>query len=81
MDSKYSQRRADNSTLSIGYFIRNCGCPSNKYAGSDTAVDYLAKKIITGGSGVWGEIMMAPHPSLSEEDAKTLARYILLMKK
>jgi len=54
---------------------------TNKYAGSDTAVDYLAKKIITGGSGVWGEIMMAPHPSLSEEDAKTLARYILLMKK
>lgn len=54
---------------------------ANKYAGSDTAVDYLAKKIITGGGGVWGEIMMAPHPSLSEEDAKTLARYILLMKK
>ena len=54
---------------------------ANKYAGSDTAVDYLAKKIISGGGGVWGEIMMAPHPSLSEEDARTLARYILLMKK
>ena len=54
---------------------------ANKYAGSDTAVDYMAKKIIRGGGGVWGEIMMAPHPSLSEEDAKTLARYILLMKK
>ena len=54
---------------------------ANKYAGSDTAIDYLAKKIIKGGGGVWGEIMMAPHPSLSEEDAKTLARYILLMKK
>ena len=54
---------------------------ANKYAGSDTAVNYLAQKIIKGGSGVWGEIMMAPHPSLSEEDAKTLARYILLMKK
>jgi len=54
---------------------------ANKYAGSDTAIDYMAKKIIRGGGGVWGEIMMAPHPSLSEEDAKTLARYILLMKK
>lgn len=54
---------------------------ANKYAGSDTAIDYLAKKIIKGGGGVWGEIMMAPHPTLSEEDAKTLARYILLMKK
>ena len=54
---------------------------ANKYAGSDTAIDYLAKKIIKGGGGVRGEIMMAPHPTLSEEDAKTLARYILLMKK
>ena len=53
---------------------------ANKYAGSDTAVEYLAKKIITGGSGVWGEIMMTPHPSLTEEEAKTLARYVLLMK-
>ena len=54
---------------------------ANKYAGSDTSVNYLAKKIIAGGGGVWGEIMMAPHPALSEEDAITLARYILLMKK
>jgi len=53
---------------------------ANKYAGSDTAVNYLAHKIIHGGSGVWGEVPMAPHPNMSEEDAKTVARYVLLLK-
>lgn len=54
---------------------------ANKYAGSDTAVNYLAKKIKDGGSGVWGTVPMAPHPNLSDEDAKTVARYVLLLKK
>ena len=53
---------------------------AKKYAGSDTAVDFLARKIISGGGGNWGEILMAPHPSLSMEDAKALAEYILLFK-
>lgn len=52
-----------------------------KYAGSDTAVDYLANKIIHGGSGVWGNVQMLPHPALTQEEAKTLARYVLLMNK
>lgn len=52
---------------------------AKKYAGQDTAVKYLAHKIITGGSGVWGEVPMAPHPVLSQEDAETLARYVLLL--
>lgn len=53
---------------------------ANKYAGSDTAVDYLAGKIITGGSGVWGTVPMTPHPQLSQDDAKQMVRYILLLK-
>lgn len=52
-----------------------------KYAGSDTAVSYLAGKIITGGKGVWGEAYMTPHADLSKEDAEALAKYILLLKK
>lgn len=52
-----------------------------KYAGQDTAVKYLSHKIIKGGSGVWGEVPMAPHPNLSQEDAETVARYVLLLKK
>jgi cytochrome c len=53
---------------------------AKKYAGMDTAVQFLANKIITGGSGNWGEIPMAPHSSMSIEDAKALAEYILLFK-
>ena len=54
---------------------------ANKYAGQDTAVRYLADKIIAGGSGVWGTIPMAPHPTMPREDAETLAQYVLLLKK
>jgi len=54
---------------------------ANKYATMDTAVNYLAHKIIAGGSGVWGEVPMAPHPTMSEEDAKIIAHYVLLLKK
>src|SRR5687767_15250396 len=54
---------------------------ANKYAGQDTAVRYLADKIIAGGSGVWGTIPMAPHPTMPREDAETLAKYVLLFKK
>ena len=53
---------------------------ANKYAGQDTAVKYLATKIIEGGSGVWGTVPMAPHPTMSREDAETLAQYVLLLK-
>ena len=52
-----------------------------KYAGQDTAVKYLAHKIMNGGSGVWGQVPMAAHPTLSEEDAETLAKYVLMLKK
>jgi cytochrome c len=53
---------------------------ANKYKDMDTAVTYLANKIIAGGSGNWGEIPMAPHPALSIEDAKALAEFVLLFK-
>lgn len=52
-----------------------------KYAGVDTAVKYLSHKIINGGSGVWGQVPMAAHPTLSQEDAETVAKYVLLLKK
>ncbi len=53
---------------------------ANKYAGNDTAVTYLAHKVIAGGKGVWGEVMMTPHPDLSEADAEQMVKYILLLK-
>ena len=54
---------------------------ANKYAGADTAVKYLAGKIISGGKGVWGEVMMTPHAGISQEDAEAMAKYIMLLKK
>ena len=53
---------------------------ANKYAGNDTALTYLAHKVISGGKGVWGDVMMTPHPELSEADAEQMVKYILLLK-
>lgn len=52
-----------------------------KYAGADDKViGEMAARIIKGGSGVFGEIPMTPHPGLSEDDAKAMVKYILLLK-
>lgn len=48
-----------------------------KYKGKATAHQTLAKKIIAGGSGVWGEVPMAAHPQLSAADAAEMVKYIL----
>ena len=53
---------------------------ANKYADSANAVAYLSHKIINGGSGVWGQVPMAAHPTMSQEDAEALAKYVLLLK-
>ncbi len=52
-----------------------------KYENTDANVKMLAEKIIKGGSGNWGAIPMTPHPTLSQEDAEALAKYVLLLKK
>jgi len=53
---------------------------AKKYASyPDTIIRHLAKKVITGGNGVWGEIFMTPHPDVSIEDAEKMVKYILLL--
>ena len=55
---------------------------ANKYTGlPDTIIRHLAGKIINGGKGVWGEVLMTPHPEVSQEDAEAMVKYILLLKK
>ena len=55
---------------------------ANKYAGMpDTIIAHLAKKVISGGNGVWGQIFMTPHPDISQADAEAMVKYILLLKK
>ena len=48
-----------------------------KYSGDGTAPRKLAQKVISGGSGVWGEIAMSAHPQLAEDDAMEMVSYIL----
>lgn len=52
-----------------------------KYENTEENVNMLAQKVIAGGVGVWGEIAMPAHIGLSEEDAKDMVRYVLLLKK
>jgi cytochrome c len=51
-----------------------------KYEKNDENISLLAGKIMKGGSGVWGPIPMTPHPALSEDDAKQMVKYILLLR-
>jgi cytochrome c len=54
---------------------------AEKYAGADDAmIDSLAGKVISGGAGNWGQVPMTPHPNLSKEDARTVVKYVLLLK-
>ncbi|MEP7374226.1 MAG: c-type cytochrome [Chitinophagaceae bacterium] len=54
---------------------------ANKYASQAPGIiPTLAGKVIKGGSGVWGEVPMLPHPTLSQADAETMVKYVLLLK-
>lgn len=52
---------------------------AKKYDFTEANVKLLADKIIKGGQGVWGEIPMAPHPDVTQENAEKMARYVLSM--
>ncbi|HKO78774.1 MAG TPA: c-type cytochrome [Chitinophagaceae bacterium] len=55
---------------------------ANKYASQAPAIiPQLAEKIIKGGTGVWGQVPMLPHPAISQSDAEKMVKYILLLKK
>jgi cytochrome c len=50
---------------------------ADKYGNNDAMADELSLKIIKGGSGRWGQVVMPPHNDISTEDARDMARYIL----
>jgi cytochrome c len=51
-----------------------------KYADApNDVITALAQKIIKGGVGNWGNVPMTPHPSISQDDAETMVRYILIL--
>ncbi len=53
---------------------------ADKYDNSDSTINMLVNKIISGGSGHWGTVPMVSHPSLSKDDARQMVKYILLLK-
>ena len=54
---------------------------ASKYKSQPAAANKLAGKIISGGTGVWGNLPMIPHPQLSKKDAALMVQYILAVKK
>ena len=51
-----------------------------KYRSRKDAEAYLVKKIKEGSTGVWGPIPMPPNGTVADDEAKTLAKYILTIK-
>ena len=48
-----------------------------RYKGQENAVELLAKRIISGGGGVWGKTSMAAHPQYNLDEAREMVKYIL----
>ena len=51
-----------------------------KYKARKDAEAYLASKIKGGSTGVWGPIPMPPNGTVNDEEAKTLAKYVMTLK-
>ena len=52
---------------------------AKKYAGNKAAEDQLVKKVVGGGSGVWGTMPM-PGGMATEAEARVLVKWILGLK-
>jgi hypothetical protein len=48
-----------------------------KYKNKPDATDYLQNKIVSGGGGVWGEVVMPAHPDVSKDETRQIVQYIL----
>ena len=51
-----------------------------RYASQPEAAPRLARKIVTGGTGVWGRLVMPANPQVSEAEARQLVQWILSLK-
>ena len=51
-----------------------------RYAGQPDAVPKLARKVMKGGTGVWGTAVMPANTQISEAEAKQLVQWILSLK-
>lgn len=51
-----------------------------KYGSQKDAEAKLTAKVLKGGSGAWGVIVMPANPQVTEADARTLVKWILAQK-
>ncbi len=49
---------------------------AEKYKKDPNAIVYLQKRMIDGGSGVWGEVVMPAHPNITKDETRQIASYI-----
>jgi cytochrome c len=50
---------------------------AKRYPSNQVYIDLLARKVISGGTGSWGNPVMAPHPNLENSEAEAMVTYIL----
>ncbi len=53
---------------------------ADQYPNNEENVRQLVNKVKEGGSGVWGNGIMNPHPGLGESDIKSMVKYILSLR-
>jgi cytochrome c len=53
---------------------------ARKYKFNRPAWDGLARKILTGGTGAWGELPMPPHPQHTIEETRLMLNWILSLR-
>lgn len=53
---------------------------AKKYAGQPGATETLANKIRTGGNGSWGNVPMPPNATVTSDDSRILASWVLSLK-
>lgn len=71
MDCKTCHKEASSS---IGPDYRSV---AEKYKNVKKAKSYLQKKIVAGGGGVWGEVVMPAHPNITPDETRQIVEYIM----
>lgn len=68
----YTCHRPDKKVLGPSFQDIN-----RRYPRKEVFIKILAQRVILGGSGAWGTVIMKPHPKLSTADAEAMLTYIL----
>ncbi|WP_144043697.1 c-type cytochrome [Sphingobacterium cellulitidis] len=68
----YTCHRPDKKVLGPSFHDIN-----RRYPRKEVFINILAQRVILGGSGAWGTVIMKPHPKLSTADAEAMLTYIL----